>query len=181
MKYDGVQRQYLYNCITGCTVLSKKEFIDKLIPFPNESKYVAHDMWMGIIIAMYGKISYLNEKTIKYRQHGDNQIGTEKISHGFTKFEDVRNLFINVKLGVFSTYVKNNDRFLQEWKDLNIKALKYYEKIKDSNNINFKYWNVFHKLYKNETAYYYILSFIIMNIPILGRLLFKIRNIIKKS
>ena len=37
------------------------------------------------------------------------------------------------------------------------------------------------KLYKNETAYYYILSFIIMNIPMFGRLLFKIRNIIKRT
>lgn len=181
VKYDGVKRQYLYNCITGCTVLSKKEFIDKLIPFPNESKYVAHDMWMGIVIAMYGKMSYLNEKTIKYRQHGNNQIGTEKLSHSFTKFEDVRKLFINVKLGIFSTYVKNNDRFTENLKQINIQALEYYEKIKNCKIINFRYWNIFHKLYKNETIYYYCLSFIIMNIPILGKLLFEIKCLFKKG
>lgn len=180
-KYSGVERQYLYNCITGCTILSKKEFIDKMMPFPSESKYVVHDMWIGIIVAMCGKVVYLNEKTIKYRQHGNNQVGTEKISHGFTKFKDVRDLFVNVKLAVFSAYVKNEDKFIEPWKELNKKALNYYENIKDCKYINFKGWNIFHKLYKYETIYYYLLSFIIMNFPILGNILFKIRNTLNRS
>lgn len=177
---SGIEMQYLYNCVTGCTVMSKKKFIEKILPFPSKSKYVAHDMWIGIIIAMYGKMTYLDETTIYYRQHGNNQIGTEKISHGFTKFEDVRNLFINVKLGVFGTYVENNDRFIEELRNKNKKALGYYTDIKDKKNINFKGWGTFHELYKNETIYYYILSFIIMNIPILGKGLFKIRSLTKK-
>lgn len=180
-KYQGVTRQYLYNCITGCTVMSKKEFIEKMLPFPAKTKYVAHDMWIGIIVAMYGKTAYLDENTMYYRQHGNNQIGTEKISHGYTKFEDVRNLFINVKLGVFGTYVENNNKFIEELKETNKKALEYYQNIQSTKNINFKGWGIFHKLYKNETLYYYILSFIIMNIPILGKGLFEIRKLVKKK
>ena len=179
-KTSGLERQYLYNCVTGCTVMSKKKFIEKMLPFPTNSKYLIHDMWMGIIVEMYGKVAYLDETTVHYRQHGNNQVGTEKISHGFTKFEDVRNLFINVKLGVFTGYVENNDRFLEQFREKNQKALKYYQNIKDKKYINFKGWGIFHKLYKNETLYYYILSFIIMNIPILGEGLFQIRNLIKK-
>lgn len=129
---------------------------------------------------MYGKMVYLDETTIYYRQHGNNQIGTEKLSHKFTKFEDVRELFINVKLGIFGTYVQNNDRFTEELRAKNERALKYYTDIKDKKYMNFKGWGVFHELYKHETIYYYILSFIIMNIPILGKGLFKIRNLIKK-
>lgn len=179
-KTSGVERQYLYNCVTGCTVMSKKKFIEKMLPFPTNSKYLIHDMWMGLIVSMYGKMVYLDETTIYYRQHGNNQVGTEKISHGFTEFEDVRNLFINVKLGVFGGYVENNDRFIPDLRNKNRKALEYYQNIKDKKNINFKGWGIFHQLYKNETIYYYILSFIIMNIPILGRGLFKIRNLAKK-
>lgn len=179
-KTSGIERQYLYNCITGCTIMSKKKFIEKIIPFPTNSKYLIHDMWMGLIVAMYGKLAYLDETTLYYRQHGNNQVGTEKLSHGFTKFEDVRNLFINVKLGVFGGYVENNERFTPELRNKNQRALKYYQNIKNKKNINFKGWGIFHKLYKNETIYYYILSFIIMNIPILGRGLFQIRNLIKK-
>ena len=36
-------------------------------------------------MSLKGKIAYIPEKYIKYRQHGNNQIGTNKISHGFKK------------------------------------------------------------------------------------------------
>ena len=31
---------YLYNCVTGCTILAKKETLDYILPFPNKSKYL---------------------------------------------------------------------------------------------------------------------------------------------
>ena len=31
--------QYLYNCVTGCTLMSKKNFLDLILPLPTESKY----------------------------------------------------------------------------------------------------------------------------------------------
>ncbi len=106
-KYIGSYKvNYLYNVVTGCTILStKKEFI-KILPFPTDSKYLIHDHWIGIVIALNGKLAYMPEKYIKYRQHGNNQVGTNKISHNFQELEQVRELFINVKLGVFGTYVK---------------------------------------------------------------------------
>ena len=85
---------YLYNCVTGCTILSKKKFLDKILPIPHKSEYVVHDHWMGLIVSIYGKMAYMPEKYIKYRQHGNNQIGTEKISHKFTRLDQVRNLFL---------------------------------------------------------------------------------------
>ena len=63
---------------------------------------------------------------------------------------------------------------------LNKKALEYFEDIQKKNNFNFKNWNVFHELYKTETFSYYILNFIIMNLPAIGRPLFKIRYAILK-
>ena len=171
---------YLYNCITGCTVLAKSKFISKILPIPTNSKYFIHDHWIGIIMSTYGKVAYMPEKYIKYRQHGDNQVGTNKISHKFTKLLQVRELFINVKLGVFATYVANNNRFPKEIQELNQKALDYFKMIKDKKNFNFKNWKIFHELYKTETKMYYIENFIIMNMPLIGKLLFKIRFIFLK-
>ena len=125
--------------------------------------------------SLNGKLAYMPETYILYRQHGNNQIGTNKISHGFTKLEQVRELFINVKLGVFQTYIDNNEKFPKPIQELNVKALSYYQEISKKKNFNFKNWNVFHKLYKNETFSYYILNFIIMNLPLIGRPLFQIR------
>lgn len=166
---------YLYNCVTGCTILSKKEFIKDILPLPHNTKYVPHDYWIGLIVALKGKLAYIPEKYIKYRQHGNNQIGTNKISHGFSKLEQVRELFINVKLGVFSTYVENNNKFPENLQKLNLQALEYFKMLEQKKNFNFRNWNVYHKLYKNETFYYYILNFLIMNLPFIGRGLFKIR------
>ena len=166
---------YLYNCVTGCTVLSKKEFIEKILPIPTESKYLIHDHWIGLVVALNGKLAYMPEKYIKYRQHGNNQVGTDKISHGFKNIEQVRELFINVKLGVFGTYVNNKEKFSKELQEQNEKALNYYKDIKDKKNFNFKGWKIFHELYKTETPIYYIENFIIMNMPFFGKILFKIR------
>ena len=171
---------YLYNCITGCTILAKSKFISQILPVPTTSKYFIHDHWIGIIMSTYGKLAYMPEKYIKYRQHGDNQVGTNKISHKFTKLTQVRELFINVKLGVFGTYVENNDRFPKEIQELNQKAYDYFNMVKDKKNFNFKNWKIFHELYKTETKMYYIENFIIMNLPLIGKGLFKIRHMALK-
>ena len=124
---DSYQVNYLYNCVTGCTILSKKKFIKDILPVPSNSKFVPHDYWMALMVALRGKLAYMPEKYIKYRQHGNNQIGTDKISHKFKKLDQVRELFINVKLGVFGTYVENNDKFPKESQDQNKNALEYFE------------------------------------------------------
>lgn len=120
------------------------------------------------------------EKYIKYRQHGNNQVGTDKISHGFKKLDQVRELFINVKLGVFGTYVENNNRFPEDMQKLNTEIYEYFKMIENKKNINFRKWKTFHELYKTESFSYYILNFVIMNLPMFGRPIFNIRYAILK-
>ena len=177
---DSYKVNYLYNCVTGCTILSKKEFIKDILPIPNDSKYVPHDYWMALMISLKGRLAYMPEKYIKYRQHGNNQVGTNKISHNFQELEQVRELFINVKLGVFGTYVKHKEIFPEKLQKQNEKAYKYFQDIQKKKNFNFKGWGIFHELYKTETLIYYIENFIIMNMPAIGRGLFKIRRGFKK-
>lgn len=177
---NSYKLNYLYNCVTGCTVLARKETIEKILPLPQKSKYLIHDYWMGLVISLNGKVAYMTEKYIKYRQHGNNQVGTNKISHGFEKLEQVRELFIDVKLGVFGTYVERKEIFPEEIQKLNEKAYNYFKDIKNKKNFNFKGWSIFHELYKTEKFMYYIENFIIMNMPFIGRILFKIRYVILK-
>lgn len=172
---------YLYNCVTGCTILSKKEFIKDILPLPTESKRVLHDHWIGLILSFKGKLAYMQETYIKYRQHGNNEVGTKKVSHSMDNLDEVRDLFIDVKLGVFRTYVENNDKFPQELQKLNISALKYYEMLEKKKKVNFRHWDIFYKLYKDESFMYFIENFIIMNMPALGKILFKVRYSILKA
>ena len=177
---DSYKLNYLYNCVTGCTVLAKKETIKNIIPLPLNSKFLIHDHWIGLMTSLNGKLAYMPEKYIKYRQHGNNQVGTEKISHGFKKLEQVREHFINVKLGVFETYVNNIEKFPEELQKQNEGALKYYKMLQNKRNFNFKGWTTFHKLYKTETFKYYIENFMIMNMPLVARGVFNIRYFILK-
>lgn len=180
-KYINTNRvNYLYNCITGCTIISKKKFIKDILPLPCKSKYLIHDYWIGLIVSLNGKLAYMPEKYIKYRQHGNNEVGTKKISHKMDNLQEIRELFINVKLGIFSAYVENNYKFPQELQELNNEALEYFTMLKNKKKINFKSWRVFHKLYKTESIIYYIENFIIMNMPSIGRVLFEIRYSILK-
>ena len=50
----------------------------------------------------------------------------------------------------------------------------------EKKNFNFKDWKIFHQLYKTETFRYYIENFIILNLPFIGKILFKIRHCILK-
>lgn len=180
-KYIGTYKvNYLYNCVTGCTVISKKKFIKDILPLPTTSKYLLHDHWIALMVSLKGKLAYMPEKYIKYRQHGNNEVGTKKISHKMNNLEEIRELFINVKLGVFGSYVENNEKFPIEIQELNKKALEYFTMLKNKRKINFKYWGVFHQLYKSEGFMYYIENFIIMNMPSIGKYLFKLRYSILK-
>ena len=177
---NSYELEYLYNCITGCTLMAKDSFLDKVLPIPMDSKYVIHDSWLGLIYAIYGKITYLNEKTIKYRQHGNNQVGTDKISHKFTKLNDVRDLFIDVKFKLFNTYVNNKEVFDLKLQKQNEEALEYFKLLKNKKYFNFKKWGLFFKIYKNETFKYKIENFCILNLPLLTRVPFGIRHVILK-
>lgn len=179
--YKDYRLQYLYNCITGCTLMSKKKYLEKIIPIPMDSKYVIHDTWIGLIVALNGKIAYLDEATIKYRQHGNNQVGSNHTSHKYTKLNQVRELFIDVKYQLFNTYINNSSIFTKDLQKQNEKALKYFEMLKNKKYINFRGWNVFYKLYKTETFKYYIENFIILNLPILASIPFKLRRLILKN
>lgn len=178
---NSYKLNYLYNCITGCTVMTKKKWIQKVLPLPADSKHLVHDHWIGLMVALEGKLAYMPETYIKYRQHGNNQIGTEKKSYKLNNLEEIRELFINVKLGVFGSYVKNNAKFPKPLQELNQMAYDYFKMLESKKKINFKCWNIFHQLYKTENFMYYIENFIILNMPLLGKVLFKIRYTILKK
>lgn len=60
------------NVVQGSTSLMNKNVISYVKPIPD---FVLHDQWIGVITAHYGKVAYLPEQLIKYRQHGNNVLG----------------------------------------------------------------------------------------------------------
>jgi glycosyltransferase involved in cell wall biosynthesis len=173
-KYNNFESLYLNNFVTGCTMLVKSKWINEFLPLPKESKYVLHDYWIPLIISQSGKIGYVNEPTMKYRQHSNNKVGARTESEKLDSIEEVRNLFINVKLEHFSLYVKYNDYFKKDSvKQLNKEALEYYEYLKTVKGISLKNIGMFFKLYKYESFNYKIKNLAILHFPVLANIPFK--------
>lgn len=47
-----------------------------LRPLPM-SKIIMHDYWAALIAKVFGKIGFVNEPTMYYRQHGNNSVGAK--------------------------------------------------------------------------------------------------------
>lgn len=65
----------LFNDVTGCTLLMKRELLDLVLPIP-DGVYM-HDHYLALIAAFYKRISYLDAPLVKYRQHSSNVVGAK--------------------------------------------------------------------------------------------------------
>lgn len=77
-KYNNFESLYLNNFVTGCTMLVKSKWLEKILPLPQKSNYILHDYWTALLVSKFGKITYLDEPLVKYRQHVGNNIGSQK-------------------------------------------------------------------------------------------------------
>lgn len=63
------------NKLIGCTVMVNA-FVGKLLkqyPIPEHARF--HDWWIALLASSMGKISFIDEGTLYYRQHGGNLVG----------------------------------------------------------------------------------------------------------
>ena len=180
-KYNDFNSLYLNNYITGSTMLIKKEMLNKILPLIQGSKYILHDYWIALVVSKCGKMTYLNDRLVKYRQHKNNEVGSRKKSDVIDKFDELRKLFINVKLDHFSTLIKREDVFEDEdVKQLNHKSLEYYQKLDKVKYLYFQNIFLFCKLYKYEKFNYSLQNFVILHMPMIARMLFWIKKGFKK-
>ena len=94
---NTLNRLLIQNTITGCTVMINKKLAEVSLPIPDEC--IMHDWWIGLVASRFGKIDYVSDSTIQYRQHTGNSIGAKGFSYvnilkkGFSIFLN-RNLYI---------------------------------------------------------------------------------------
>ena len=75
---NNVNKVMLQNVATGCTIMINKKAKTISLPIPAEA--VMHDWWIAINVAKYGKIVYLPDQLVLYRQHRNNTVGAKKKS-----------------------------------------------------------------------------------------------------
>ncbi len=66
------------NVASGCSMMMNRALFEKAFPIPAEA--IMHDWWVMLVASAFGEIAYLDEVTLKYRQHKDNSIGARPVS-----------------------------------------------------------------------------------------------------
>ena len=78
----ALNRLLLQNVPSGCTMMMNRSLVDLCNPIPAYT--VMHDHWVSLVAAAFGKIIFLDEPTMLYRQHDSNYYGAS--SYGWSHF-----------------------------------------------------------------------------------------------
>ncbi len=78
----GLNHLLIQNVVTGCTVMLNRALAALACRKLPEKAMLMHDWWLAILASAAGKVGFLPEATIDYRQHGSNSVGA-KNTHSF--------------------------------------------------------------------------------------------------
>lgn len=66
----GVLHNLVKNKYLGCTLAFRSSMLHYFLPIPPDVPM--HDMWFGLVNAVYGKTYYIDQPLISYRRHQNN-------------------------------------------------------------------------------------------------------------
>ena len=109
---NSLNRLLIHNTITGCTMMINRKLAELSLPISSSS--IMHDWWIGLVASSFGKIGYIDESTIKYRQHGLNDTGAKKYSY-LSIMQKVYNLLFGNELDIrlLRKNIKQSKAFLE--------------------------------------------------------------------
>ena len=73
-KCRTLNRLLAQNNVTGCTMMINRQLADLIGDAPVQDMLM-HDWWAALTAAAFGRIVFVDEPLIKYRQHGGNVLG----------------------------------------------------------------------------------------------------------
>ncbi len=96
------------NKLIGCTVMVNAALRRKLQGnrLPLHARY--HDWWVALIAASFGKIGFVEESTLLYRQHGNNMVGDS----GFASYLKNRLSTLEKQREALTALYRQADEFL---------------------------------------------------------------------
>lgn len=134
-----VKNELIQNSVTGCTVIVNRCMLQKMNAVDDVGKMLMHDHFMGLIASVLGKAVFMNESTMKYRQHGNNSVGASDAR----SFEYLKKRFLRGKKQFQCDMVKSMEQasyflklFGNEIKDPKMKHLiKSYSLLKNKSKL----------------------------------------------
>ena len=66
----GILKNIYDNTYSGCCLAFTRPLLEISLPFPQSIPM--HDMWLGILAEIFGRVEFVPVKTIRYRRHAAN-------------------------------------------------------------------------------------------------------------
>ncbi len=76
-KKISLNRALIQNIATGCTIMVNRIMREELMKIKDMEGVLMHDWWAFLVAARFGKVSFIEDATILYRQHGNNGVGAQ--------------------------------------------------------------------------------------------------------
>lgn len=85
MHYQGIRHErddplsvlLVQNFVSGCTVMMNRRLLEAALPVPGV--VLMHDWWLALCAAALGRIDYVDQPLVRYRQHDSNQVGAVNV------------------------------------------------------------------------------------------------------
>ena len=113
---NTLNKLLIHNTVTGCTMMINRTLASKSLFI--SPKAIMHDWWMGLVAATFGKIGFIKEPTMKYRQHDKNDTGAKNYNYSNIAAKIIELFFDNKSKKMF--IIKNiiqAKEFLEEYKE----------------------------------------------------------------
>lgn len=127
----GLPHVLVENAVIGCTLMINRCLRNKLQTVPEQVRM--HDHWIAIMAAALGRLVYLDEPLLKYRQHGNNTLGgASDISYATSNLGRIK----KIKAGVWDSYYQAGaflDCFENELTEEQKSVLSYFADIPNHN------------------------------------------------
>ena len=76
----GVFKNAMNNTYYGSCMAFRRSLLAKALPMP-PSREVGHDIWLGLVAEMTGKVRFIDTPYLLYRRHADTKTSTNRLLH----------------------------------------------------------------------------------------------------
>ena len=147
---ERIKLNYLLvqNVPSGCTIMINRAFADLCGAIPSQA--VMHDHWLALIGATLGKMIFLDEPTLLYRQHDENYLGAPE--YGWVYFFKKILNGVKIERGHFYQKVDQAKGFINHYRnqlsDRDIRMLEDFSCLDRRNWLNRRIILFRHKIFK---------------------------------
>ena len=136
----SLNRAMIQNVVTGCTMMVNRTMREELLKIKDTSDVLMHDWWALLVATRFGKVSFVEEATMLYRQHGHNDVGAQNSNSVFYLIKRMlqgdyikRSLLNTRKQAAYfaNIYQENEDSLIRQYAKLaeqgKLKRLLFYK------------------------------------------------------